>query len=483
MVFFVGLVGSDDLHHMRFAMCWDRAPANHWETRLLANAVIAAAMQLFGRNQIAASLPSMLSSLTVLGCVLWWCHRYGTIVQAWWAAAMLVLLPIDVEGATSVSAYPLMVAFATVGTLGVLKAPRSNAALALCVGSMAAAVLAHLSAAYYVASLCTVFAMFGGQEYRRAACLAALSVPLALAIDSTAFGLLYGDPWLHFRLAAGQAALVDPVAPLLSAGRFNAQFFIWPIQQLLFSKQFGFSVVLVSVVAVGRRRRWSKELRLLLAVAALYWAWINFGTQVPWAYRPFYRVARFWQPVSLVLCVAFGAWVAGGSRGVRWIGATALAICLGNLLAGGSWGQSVRASGELLEYARRHSDRTFVTDVHTLNEMYVLNGATPPGNVFTTDDAPSWKPFDRTAKRLDDTGIGGCDGVLYNPLNAQRLPSFRARINAHLGIETHRFDLSHRAIAALFSPLREYPWFVRRPPSIVYSIDAPRAENGGVNGG
>ena len=60
IVFFRGFVGSDDLGHMRFAYFWDRFPKNHWETRLVYNVLLRLSLGLFGYNEIAAAVPTLL---------------------------------------------------------------------------------------------------------------------------------------------------------------------------------------------------------------------------------------------------------------------------------------------------------------------------------------------------------------------------------------------------------------------------------------
>ena len=61
--------------------------------------------------------------------------------------------------------------------------------------------------------------------------------------------------------------------------------------------------------------------------------------------------------------------------------AVAILVHLACLAAGGRWGQAVDVSRELLAYAREHSDQTFLTDVATMNEMYVVGGFRFPANV------------------------------------------------------------------------------------------------------
>jgi hypothetical protein len=56
-------------------------------------------------------------------------------------------------------------------------------------------------------------------------------------------------------------------------------------------------------------------------------------------------------------------------------------VHLACLAAAGRLGQAVDVSRELLAYAREHSDQTFLTDVATMNQMYVVGGFRLPANV------------------------------------------------------------------------------------------------------
>ena len=54
MVFFVGVTGSDDMYYLRYAALWDRTLTDHWEARLLGNALTAVSLRLFGLTEVAA---------------------------------------------------------------------------------------------------------------------------------------------------------------------------------------------------------------------------------------------------------------------------------------------------------------------------------------------------------------------------------------------------------------------------------------------
>ncbi|MHC4697674.1 MAG: hypothetical protein ACYTFA_13130, partial [Planctomycetota bacterium] len=153
IVFFVGVAGSDDMYYMRYAALWDRAPVNHWEARLLGNALTASAMTAFGRTEAAAVLPSFAASLAVLGCVLYWCRKYGTYRQACWAGVFLAVLPIDVEMASTISPHTIMAAMLGVGTLAFLREPSSAVSRIVAAVLISLGVITHFAGIYYVAAL------------------------------------------------------------------------------------------------------------------------------------------------------------------------------------------------------------------------------------------------------------------------------------------------------------------------------------------
>ena len=128
----------------------------------------------------------------------------------------------------------------------------------------------------------------------------------------------------------------------------------------------------------------STEQRVLFASTFLIWLWLGYGTMVPWAYRPLYRQFPFYQPLTLGIAALLPRTLRCAShqgearpRGCR----RGHPRPLGMFGRGGRWGQAVDVSWELLAYAREHSDQTFLTDVATMNQMYVVGGFRLPANV------------------------------------------------------------------------------------------------------
>ena len=469
IVFFYGIQGSDDLDYMRFAALWDRAPINHWESRLLANALMGGAMKLFGINGVAAALPSMAASLVIFSCVLYWCRRYADVGHAWWAGLTAAVLPVDVHGATTPSAYPLMTAFMTVGTLAFMQAPQSRRARLLAAWALAAGVVTHLAGVYYVACLALAALGMDRRRFWRPVVAMLVAAVSIMAADMAVFHFAFGDALGRFRLAMMQTSSENPLAPLYLDGRFNWEFVIWPISETIFSKTFGVALGVVGVWGIWNYRRLPESSRLLLATAVVFWLWMSFGSQVPWAYKPFWRMLRFLAPLTLPVSILLASAVVTTRRRAlaRLGGTVVLAICLLNLAVSGSWGQSVQISRELLAYAADHPQTRFITDVQTLNEMYVLNGMQLPANVVTTDTCKRSQLLNRGVPRLSEAQLKAGDAILANPLNTARRPDFAAFIGRHAGRKRYETQPAYRMIGSCLPPLRAYPWLLRKPPAQV----------------
>jgi hypothetical protein len=150
-------------------------------------------------------------------------------------------------------------------------------------------------------------------------------------------------------------------------------------------------------------------------------------------------------------------------------GSAVLAVSLLNLMGSGSWGQNVTISRELLSYAKAHPTMRFVTDYHTLNEMYVLNGVRPVTNVVTTDQVKPSQLLDCRAIRIAAADIRRCDAILLNPLNTARTPEFDELARRHTGRLRHETTPTYRMICDLLPPLRSQAWAVRKPPARVFA--------------
>ncbi len=531
-LFFGGIAGSDDMYYMRFAAEWGRAPVSNWEARLLGNGLTAASMALFGRSEIAAVLPSLAASLAILGSVLYWC-RWGArspcgekslahpsgqssaLRQALWGGLLVAVLPLDVDMGTTISPHTIMAALMVVGTVAFLKAPHSRPAAFIGPIFLSLGVVTHFTGVYYVASLAGAALIVDRRRYLSPVVATIIVGVVVLAADVGVFHLAFDDAFLRLRTCFAETHFIKPIMPHTADGAFNPEYLIWPIRNLLFSKALGVALVVVLIAGLWSYRRLEPTGRILTATMALYWLWISFGSEVPWSYVPFDRISRFLQPLTFAVAVVFASVVATSSRRIancelrspkeskqrsqrllpyfrrslfmiRYsarrslspaVGGVVLAVCVLNLLGSGSWGQNVHISRELLAYAGQHPQRMFVTDYHTLNEMYMVGGLTTLPNVATTDDVRPSKLLDHSARRIPATDLAKCDDILVNPLNLGRTPAFEKHMRGRVGRLRFETPASYRMICDLLPPLRRYPWSVRKPPARVFEClgkDSPR---------
>lgn len=167
------------------------------------------------------------------------------------------------------------------------------------------------------------------------------------------------------------------------------RFLLWPLQIMVFSKAFSCDLLILFVLGGAAWRKLLTDQRILLVSGFLTWFYLGFGTKVPWAYQPLARMFHFYGPLTLsiavLLPVCIGHWFRDRGKPQRWSAAAVAAIVLLHLACltgGGRWGQAVKVSRLLLNYASHHSSSTFLTDVGTMNQMYVQNGFRLPPNVI-----------------------------------------------------------------------------------------------------
>lgn len=472
MVFFVGLTGSDDMYYLRYAALWDRAPVNDWEARLLGNALTAVSMRVFGVNAVAAAIPSLVASLSILACVLLWCRRFGTITSALWSGLIIAVLPLDVEMGTSISPHTIMAAFMAAGTLCLMRSEESARwKWAGCILT-AVGVITHLAGLYYLAALLVAGVLVQRRRFVPLIPACALTVAGAVLIDMLVFGALFGDPFARVRVCMAEMHTLKPHMPTDAAGSFDWEFLGWPIRNLLYSKALGVTLLVALGVGAIRFRQLNAALRVMLITGILYWLWMSFGSQVPWSYKPFWRMSRFLHPYVFALAVLLGSLMANTRRRAYRVivGGGVLGVCLVNLLAGGSWGRNVALSRELLAYAQTHADRHFVTDYHTLNEMYVINGLRTPPNVTTTTDVPPSRLLDPSAHPTERDAVPAPNAILVNPINTARTPRFAHYLSRHEGVTEFTTPETLRRICRLIPPLASASWAVRKPPAQVVTF-------------
>ena len=478
-LFFTGITGSDDIHYMRFAAMWDRAPVNHWEARLLGNALTWLSMRLFGRGELAAALPSLMASLTILACAMYAAHRYAGGRAVWWAGLLAAVLPIDVYLATTVSPFIVMTALVSVGTLAFLNASQSRVSRIIAAAALALGVVTHLSGVYYVAALAAAGLWLDRRRYAGVIAMTLVAGVIVIAIDMGVFHFVYDDAFGRFRtclVVAGNPLRIMPTTP---DGSINPTFLTRPVISLLFSKAFGVSLSVTLLVVGLAYRRLPHAVRLLWITTVILWLWISYGSLVPWAYRPFWRMSRFLHPLTLALTLMFGASIAARPAlrtyaadflRVRVLGPFVVMVCLLNLLASGSWGQNARISRELLDYTRAHLGTRFLTDYRTLNEMHVLNHVQTLPNVATTGKAARYRILDPRAPFAWPIDLKDYDEILINPLNLEKNPAFAALAESSGGELRFETTPAYRPICRLLRPLRRFAWAVRKPPARVVAF-------------
>jgi len=381
--FWVGYAGADDQYYARYAYLLHRPPMNHMEFRLPLVGAMGASFRLLGPTELAACLPTLLGSAALLAAVAWFVD--WPRICNWQTNGSVLLaatIPLDVTFCTVPGPGTLVGGLTALGSVAILKGNR----LAGIAGALllTLAFMTHLLNFWYVAIFCFTALAF---DWRRfwvpvAACVV-LSGAL-LAGECATYEQWLGDAGARFRTFGTQTG--EGGIPVdARAGGSHLRFFLMPLQILLLSKHFGVGLAVMTLAGFAAWKRLQVEARVLLLATFLFWFWLGYGTNVPWAYRPPSRGMHYYTPLILGVC-ALGPMALGLIfQKRRWVAQVAVAGMLGlhllALLAGGRWGQNVDVSRELLAYCRQHPQRTFLADVYTVNEMYLLGGFALPENV------------------------------------------------------------------------------------------------------
>ena len=381
--FWVGFTGDDDLFYARYAYLFHRPPIVWWEFRIPAILAMRGSFLIFGPTEFAAALPSLLASLAIMGSVAWivgWPRR-----RSWHAqTAMLIaaVIPIDVGFRSYPSANQIAAGLLALGTACILKGGRR----VQIVGSalLAVAFMTHEISFFYVALFCLTLLAFDWKRFwRPVGWCVGLAAVLVIA-ESITYASLLGDPLARLKTSASTTATtqvgVDP-----DTGLQGVRFFLWPVQNLIASKQFGFDLIVLLLTGAVAWRRLTREQRLLLVATFAVFLWLGYGSQVPWAYKPLYRQFHYYNCLTLgvaaLLPFTIGYALAHRQLLAKIAVAGLVAVHVLSLAVTGRWGTNVDVSRDLLRYARHHPDQQFVTDVGTMNQMYVLNGFRLPDNV------------------------------------------------------------------------------------------------------
>jgi hypothetical protein len=442
-MFFEGLWGSDDLVHVQFAMDWNRLPANHWESRLLYNALLRLAIQTVGMNEIAYALPGLLASMIMVACSVWCAGCCAGSRAAVSAGLIASSLPVDIIYSTVPTAMSLSAGLAALGTLLLLLGNRTYTKVIASV-TLALAILAHLSAFFYVSALiCGLcFTAQGWPERWRTIGYWAVIVVLSAVLELGLFVIITGDPLYEFRLV-GQKHLLSE--DLMTPSHQNFKWYIWPLRDWLFSKEFGVAIFCGCVWAFSTWRRLPARLQALAVTIVVFWIWNGYGTHSPTSYLPL-RVTRFAYTLAMPTAVLLGCLVATPSRVGAWVFAANVGIGLLLVASSGSWGQKLEITREFMPYIQAHPEVLFLADAPTRNEILVLNHGKDLANVVTWDEGPP--DTDRPV------------AVLVNPLHKEKRPE-----GLNLGKAIYVTEPAYRRLAILFPEerVKRHAWFVRRP--------------------
>ena len=386
VVFWKGYVGSDDLFYARYAFLFHREPINWWECRLPAILAMRTAFFILGPTEIAAALPALLASLLGVGAIAWYAGWPRDLNRQTNSTVLLAItVPMDVVFRTIPLASSIASGLLVCGSVLILKAKPRVSAVGCAL--FATAFLTHEVSSFYIAIFCTTAVLIDGRRYLRPFILSAMFSAAVVAAQCAYYAVRFGDPFLRSKLAigesAGHPALLDPDTHIS-----GMSFLLWPIQNLGFSRVFACGLLLTFACGAMVWRRLSKQERILLVSGFLTWFYLGYGSKVPWTYQPLARQYHFYGPltlaISVLLPVCLGYLFERLARPKLYtlvaIGGV-VALNLGFCAAGGRWGQDVKVSESLLNYASSHPAATFLTDVPTMNQMYVLNGFRLPPNV------------------------------------------------------------------------------------------------------
>lgn len=457
LIFFEGLWGSDDLAHVHYAIKWNYLPTNHWETRLLFNTLLRGAILMFGMNEPAYALPSLLASIALVTSSVWCAGCLAGTRAAFLSGLLAASLPIDIIYSTVPVAMTLSAGLAGLGTTLLLTSSRPFPKALACL-VLALAIIAHLSALFYVGALVCALLLTARtwSERRQALTCGAAAVLFFAAIEFTLFMLLTGDPLYEFRVL-GRTHLKPAALTLHKASNMR---YLKPVMLWVFSKDFGVMLVGSCIWALSIWRTLSSSLRVLAITSTILWLWISYGTRTPTSYLPL-SAPRFAYTLALPLAVLMGCLFAQRCRWGNWAALTSFAFGILLVACSGSWGQRIEVTKEFLPYIQAHPHTLFLADDRTQSEIFICNQGRPLTNVvdWNTASADSACPV----------------AILVNPLAGGQPPE-----HLKLGSVLHSTTPAYRSIAALLPQalLLRYSWLVRRPSGQIVQLanDPPHEE-------
>jgi hypothetical protein len=289
LAFFDGFRGSDDFHHMRFAMFWDRLPVDHWETRLPFNAMLRLSFLTFGFGQVSGSLPNLLGSMLVLASGMHLAWRFsqskGMVLLT---GLLLACLPVNLGWAPN--AKPLATGLATAGFAVLLSGSGVRSVIAAGL-LFAFGIWCHVSLLFFVGIVIAVATVMKLRPWQHCALALGIAGAAYAAGEFGTFWIWAGDPFYGFRIVSSVALGImahDPDFVSRTGGTVCSWRFVWtPIRDLLASQGLG----AVGLAAVGgaivRWRSLDRFARSMVWIALLTWAWMSYGTTTPTRYLPF----------------------------------------------------------------------------------------------------------------------------------------------------------------------------------------------------
>jgi hypothetical protein len=473
LVFFSGMEGSDDFHHLRFAWFWDRVPVDHWETRLLFNAVLRLSLLTFGFSQVSASAPNLLGQMLVIVSGMYLAWRWWRSIGMMLIVGMLLSsLPINLGWAPN--AKPLATGLAGVGLVVLLVGRGAGSAIAA--GMLfALGMWCHPSLLFFVGIVVAVAAMMRMRSWQH--CALALGVT-AMAYAAGEFGTFYlwtGDPLYGFRTISNVHLKLMPYDTdyiARTGGSLCSWRFIWtPIRDLLGSHGLGVTGLATVGGVIMCWRSLDRHVWAMVWIALLTWTWMSYGTQTPASYLPFPMTVNYWGSMSIPLTMIVTVAVMRSRRPSVRFGATAglVAVNLLMLALAGPWGQNVQVSRELLNYALAHPQHLFVSDNITLTEMYVLNHFQPIANVRRLPGTANPK-FWNTEPLLSTSTENGPILAMFNPMNDREANDSFKLLSSRLGNIVYKGNICYRMPTYLLpSSFRQnHAWTIRRPAARVH---------------
>lgn len=387
-VFWVGYVGAaDDENYARYAFLFHRPPINWWEFRMPFILAVRGSFRLFGPTELAAVLPNLIASLAIAAAIAWFagwgCNPSWRTVAA---ALMAVTIPSSVGFRSTVLAPFLSGAFLIVGSVCILRGTRRVPYIGAVL--LALGYATHEVSFFYVAIFCLTCLAFDWKRYWRIVLVCVAASAAVVLIEAASYKILLGDPLARFHTSAhgleNNDARTDP-----TSGIHGLRFYTWPIETFLFSKTFGFDLLVLMISGVFVWRRLAQAQRILFVATFLTFIYLGYGTLSPLKYQPLYRQMHYYFVVMLALCALLPETLRlFFERRPGWAPAILGGLILVHLASsavGGRWGQSVRASQALLSFAQSHSGERFLVDKNSMDEMYILNGFRLPSNVVCLD--------------------------------------------------------------------------------------------------